>query len=35
MNYKKNFSAAGKIKLNEWNGRSNIELIIDDIQLLG
>ena len=34
MNYKKTFNVAGKIKLNEWNGRSKIELIIDDIQLI-
>ena len=34
MNYKKPFNVAGKIKLNEWNGKSNIELIIDDIQLI-
>ena len=34
MNYKKPFNVAGKIKLNEWNGRSKIELIIDDIQLI-
>jgi len=23
-----------KVKLNEWNGKSKIELIIDDIQLI-
>lgn len=34
MNYKKPFNVTGKIKLNEWNGRSKIELIIDDIQLI-
>jgi len=34
MNYKKTFNVAAKIKLNEWNGRSKIELIIDDIQLI-
>ena len=34
LNYKKNFNVAGKIKLNEWNGKTNIELIIDDIQLI-
>ena len=34
MNYKKPFNVAGKIKLNEWNGRSKIELIIDDIQII-
>ena len=34
LNYKKNFNVAGKIKLNEWNGKTNIELIIEDIQLI-
>ena len=34
LNYKKNFNVAGKIKLNEWNSKTNIELIIDDIQLI-
>ena len=34
MNYKKPFNVAGKIKLNEWNGKSKIELIIDDIQII-
>ena len=34
LNYKKNFNVAGKIKLNEWNNKTNIELIIDDIQLI-
>ena len=34
MNYKKNFNVAGKIKLNEWSGKSNIELIIEDLQLI-
>jgi len=30
---KKNFSAAGKIKLNEWRGKKSIEFIIEDIAL--
>ena len=34
LNYKKNFNVAGKIKLNEWNSKTNIELIVDDIQLI-
>ena len=34
INYKKNFNVAGKIKLNEWNGKSSIELIIEDIKLI-
>ena len=34
LNYKKNFNVAGKINLNEWNSKTNIELIIDDIQLI-
>ncbi len=34
MHYKNNFNVAGKIKLNEWNGKSNIELIVEDIQLI-
>ena len=34
MNYKKPLNVAGKIKLNEWNGKSKIELIIDDIQII-
>ena len=34
QNYEKNFNVAGKIKLNEWNGKTNIELIIEDIQLI-
>ena len=34
LNYKKNFNVAGRIKLNEWNAKTNIELIIDDIQLI-
>ena len=29
----KNFSAAGKLKLNEWRGKKNIEFIIEDIAL--
>jgi len=34
MNYKNEFNLAAKVKLNEWNGLSKIELIIDDIQLI-
>lgn len=34
MNFKNEFNLLGKIKLNEWNGKSKIELIIDDIQLI-
>ena len=34
LDYKKNFNVAGKIKLNEWNSKTNIELIIEDIQLI-
>ncbi len=34
INYKKNFNVAGKIKRNEWNGKSSIDLIIEDIQLI-
>ena len=34
LNYKKNFNVAGKIKRNEWNGKSSIDLIIEDIQLI-
>ncbi|MEK9975905.1 MAG: single-stranded-DNA-specific exonuclease RecJ [Pelagibacteraceae bacterium] len=34
MNFKKEFNLVAKIKLNEWNGKSKIELIIDDIQLI-
>ena len=29
----KNFSAVGKLKLNEWRGKKNIEFIIEDIAL--
>ena len=29
----KDFSAAGKLKLNEWRGKKNIEFIIEDIAL--
>jgi len=32
-NNKKKFSVAGKIKLNEWRGKKNIEFIIEDIAL--
>ena len=28
---KKFFNAAGKMKLNEWNGKKDIEFIIEDI----
>jgi len=34
INYKNEFNLAAKVKLNEWNGLSKIELIIDDIQLI-
>ena len=34
LDYKKNFNVAGKIKLNEWNSKTNIELVIEDIQLI-
>ena len=34
MNFRKEFNLVAKIKLNEWNGKSKIELIIDDIQLI-
>ena len=34
MNFKNEFNLVAKIKLNEWNGKSKIELIIDDIQLI-
>jgi single-stranded-DNA-specific exonuclease len=34
INFKKEFNLVAKIKLNEWNGKSKIELIIDDIQLI-
>ena len=34
MNFKKEFNLIAKVKLNEWNGKSKIELIIDDIQLI-
>ena len=29
----KSFSAAGKMKLNEWRGKKNIEFIIEDIAM--
>ena len=32
-NYRKNFNIAGKISLNDWNGKKNIEFIIEDIAL--
>ena len=34
INFKKEFNLVAKVKLNEWNGKSKIELIIDDIQLI-
>ena len=30
---KKNFNIAGKMSLNEWRGRKNIEFIIEDVSL--
>jgi len=30
---KKNFNIAGKMNLNEWKGKKNIEFIIEDISL--
>ena len=30
---KKDFNAVGKIKLNEWNGKKNIEFVIEDISI--
>ena len=30
---KKLFNAAGKMKLNEWRGKKNIEFIIEDISI--
>ena len=30
---KKKFSAAGKMKLNEWRGKKNIEFVIEDIAI--
>ena len=32
-NNKKTFNVAGKINLNEWKGKKNIEFIIEDISL--
>ena len=32
-NNKKRFNIAGKMNLNEWRGKKNIEFIIDDISL--
>ena len=32
-NNKKNLHIAGKMKLNEWNGKKNIEFIIEDISI--
>ena len=32
-NNKKLFNAAGKMKLNEWHGQKNIEIIIEDISI--
>ena len=31
---KKKFNIAGKMKLNEWGGKKNIEFIIEDISVL-
>ena len=31
---KKNFNIAGKMKLNEWKGKKDIEFIIEDIALI-
>ena len=31
--YKKRFHVAGKMKLNEWRGKNNIEFLIEDISL--
>ena len=31
--YKKKFNIAGKMNLNEWKGKKNIEFIIEDISL--
>ena len=30
---KKNFNIAGKMSLNEWKGKKNIEFIIEDISI--
>ena len=32
-NNNKMINIAGKMRLNEWNGKKNIEFIIDDISL--
>ena len=32
-NYKKPLNIAGKMSLNEWKGKKNIEFIIDDISV--
>ena len=32
-NNKKNFNVVGKMRLNEWQGKKNIEFIIEDISL--
>ena len=29
--YKKNFNIAGRLSLNEWKGKKNIEFVIEDI----
>ena len=34
METKKNIHVVGMIKVNEWNKKKNIQLIIDDIMLL-
>ena len=32
--YKKNMNIVGKLSLNEWRGKRNIEFIIDDISVI-
>ena len=32
-NNKKKFNAAGKMRLNEWQGKKDIEFVIEDISL--
>ena len=34
VNYKKNMNIIGKLSLNEWQGKRNIEFIIDDISVI-
>jgi len=31
--YKKNFNVVGRMRLNEWRGKKDIEFMIDDITL--